>query len=150
MQISRNFYLREFTDSATAKRNGINNAPGESEILNIKRLVRQVLQPLRDMIGASIHISSGYRCEELNEKVGGSEKSQHMRGQAADIQIFSRDLKDVYLMIKNKIPEYDQLIYEFGDWIHVSIKAQGNRKQNLVFERINGKNIRREFIEGEF
>jgi len=150
MQISKNFYLKEFTDSNTAARNGIDNTPGQTEIMNLQRLTRKVLQPLRDMIGVSIHISSGYRCKELNKLVKGANKSQHMFGEAADIQVFAKDLREVYLLIKDKIPEYDQLIYEFGQWIHVSLRVQNNRKENLVFEKIDGKNIRRDFIEGEF
>lgn len=149
-QLSNNFYLKEFTDSNTAARNNIDNTPGETEVINLRRLTRKVLQPLRDMLGCSIHISSGYRCKELNRLVKGSSNSQHLNGEAADIQVFSRDLKEVYLLIKNKIPEYDQLIFEFGQWIHVSLRVQNNRKENLVFEYKNGVKNRRKFIEGEF
>lgn len=45
------------------------------------------LQILRDKIGKPIIINSGYRTKRYNEKVGGSPKSQHMLGKAADIKI---------------------------------------------------------------
>ena len=45
------------------------------------------LEILRDMIGRPIFITSGYRCEKYNSKIGGSQKSYHLKGMAADIWV---------------------------------------------------------------
>ena len=43
------------------------------------------LQELRDMTGAMLVISSGFRCKTHNAKVGGAADSQHALGKAADV-----------------------------------------------------------------
>ncbi len=45
------------------------------------------LQRIRDHFGEAVNISSGYRCPDYNAKVGGSPKSLHPKGKAADIWI---------------------------------------------------------------
>ena len=52
---------------------------------NIEALVANVLDSLREAYGKPIYVNSGYRCEKHNKAVGGVPKSQHMRGEAADI-----------------------------------------------------------------
>ena len=79
------FSLGEFSHSDTAVSLGINNTIPEECEANIERLVHCVLDPLRKQWGLPIRITSGYRCPELNEEVGGVEGSYHMDGCAADI-----------------------------------------------------------------
>ena len=43
------------------------------------------LQLARSLAGVAFVITSGYRCEEHNRKVGGVPKSSHVKGLAADI-----------------------------------------------------------------
>ena len=87
MQLSKNFSLAELIRSNTAVTLGLDNSPPKSVIDNLKTLCERILQPLRDFFGVPITISSGYRCAALNKAVGGSSSSQHMTGEAADIQI---------------------------------------------------------------
>ena len=87
MQLSENFRLKEFIESPTAERLGIDNRPDWEAVINLRNLCREVLQPLRDHEGKPIHINSGYRCQELNEAVHGVGDSQHLRGEAADIHL---------------------------------------------------------------
>ena len=87
MQLSENFRLKEFIESPTAERLGIDNRPDWEAVINLRNLCREVLQPLRDHEGKPIHINSGYRCPELNEAVHGVGDSQHLRGEAADIHL---------------------------------------------------------------
>jgi uncharacterized protein YcbK (DUF882 family) len=142
---SKYFTLEEMTASATAKRKGINNTPSESIKINLQRLVKNVLDPLREEWGAPIIVTSGYRSVRLNAAVGGARSSQHVYGQAADIRTVSdrpedtKKLRD--LLIKLNLP-YDQVIDEFGcDWIHVSHKESGNRGQLLSAKRVKGKTV---------
>lgn len=134
IKISKNFSLEELCRSTTAAAKKMRNEPGKEEIVNLTLLVLHVLQPLRDVIGESIPISSGYRSPALNKLVGGVTNSQHVTGQAADIAIGGNMTKGKqwFNYIKNNLP-FDQLIWEHNKqgvyWIHVSYNKDGNRKQ---------------------
>ena len=97
------FSLGEFSHSDTAVSLGINNTIPEECEANIEHLVHCVLDPLRKQWGLPIRITSGYRCPELNDEVGGVEESYHMEGCAADISAYGPDeetrrLRNVELM----------------------------------------------------
>lgn len=136
------FTYEEMTDSPTARRLGIDNTPGASQIINLQELVANVLDPLREAWGAPIIVTSGYRSTRLNSYVGGTRMSQHVNGQAADIRTLSdkpadnKRLRD--LLIKLNLP-FDQLIDEFKcNWLHVSYKSTFNRGQILSSNRVKG------------
>ena len=60
MIISKNFTLEELYRSETAERMGIDNVPKDKEVIeNLRNLCFEVLQPLRDYVGAPVHINSG-------------------------------------------------------------------------------------------
>ena len=127
MKISKNFILQEFLVTNT----GLNNQLTGDALANIEYLAKNLLQPLRDMYGKPIRITSGYRSADVNKAVGGSTTSQHTKGQAVDI--VADDNKALFDLIKSKF-DFDQLIWEYGTdkqpaWVHVSIKKTGNRKQ---------------------
>jgi len=134
MKLSKNFSLIEITRSSTAKRIGIDNAPNKEHLNNIQTLIREVVQPLRDAIGP-IRISSGYRSPALNRAIGGSNKSQHCKGQALDLQFWENgemNNKKIYDWILSSGVDFDQMINEFDySWIHISFKEFKNRKQVL-------------------
>ena len=100
----------------------------------------QIFEPLRAWYGKPIGISSFYRSPELNKAIGGSKTSQHMKGQAIDIDadIFNNGTsnREIYLWIIKNL-DFDQLIWEYGDdqnpaWVHVSyVSRSRNRKQIL-------------------
>jgi zinc D-Ala-D-Ala carboxypeptidase len=143
MILSKNFSLNEFTKSVSATRNGIDNSPTPEHIRNMQLLAKHVLQPLRDALRQSIRVSSGYRSESLNKLIGGSKRSQHCKGQAADIQ-FKVDGVMNNKIIWNKIIElglpFDQMINEFNySWIHISYNKEHNRKSLLEAYRESGK-----------
>lgn len=123
MQLSKNFHLSEFTRSQTASRQNIINVPNSHHILALKLLCEKVLQPIRDHFDKPVIISSGYRSPELNRAIGGSSKSQHMKGEAADFEITGIDNYELAKWIERNL-NYDQLILEFytgenSGWIHV-------------------------------
>lgn len=127
------FSIRELTESETATRKGIDNTPTAEVKANLTALVANVLDPLREVYGKPIVVSSGYRCARLNRAVGGVAKSQHLTGQAADIRSVSRspaENKKIFdLIVKKKLP-FDQLIDEYGyKWVHVSFCDGKNRRQ---------------------
>jgi uncharacterized protein YcbK (DUF882 family) len=126
IKLSNNFSLSELTRSATASKYHISNTPGSAEISNLTKLSKEILQPIRDAYKKSIHISSGYRCSALNQKVGGVNNSQHLYGQAADIDLGNKENKALFKiavdLIKSKKITVGQLIWENnGSWIHISL-----------------------------
>ena len=128
------FKIREFTRSDIAKRNNIDNTPSKQEEENIVLLVDNILDPLREAYGKPIVVTSGFRCDRLNNLVKGSKKSQHRTGEASDIRTLEdtkEENKKLFdLIIELNLP-FDQLIDEYDyDWIHVSYSSR-NRKQIL-------------------
>ena len=101
---------------------------------NLTALVAAVLDPLRERYGKPINVNSGFRCKELNRLVKGAVNSQHMNGEAADIDTGSKteNKKLAKLIIQMGLP-FDQLIDEANyAWLHVSYKRVGaNRGQIL-------------------
>jgi uncharacterized protein YcbK (DUF882 family) len=75
MKLSKNFVLSEFACH-----------DGSKEIIVDYELV-QLLQKMRDQLGKSIEITSGYRTAAYNKKCGGISTSNHLTGKAADIKI---------------------------------------------------------------
>lgn len=146
MKLSKNFSLSEFTKSQAAIRHGINNQPSPEQIESLRALCINVLQPVRDHHGAVV-ITSGYRSPELNKLIGGSPKSQHMRAEAADIEVSGVSNRELAQWISDNTT-FDQLILEFHDpeqgdnsgWVHVSHTTQGiNRAERLTASRVNGR-----------
>ena len=133
-QITHNFALEELYASSTAKAKGIDNTPTKQAIVNLTHLAVKVLQPLRSGLKEPISISSGYRCPSLNKAVQGVSNSQHMKGEAADINI-GGDMakgKRIFDYIRRNL-HFDQLIWEHNKqgvyWVHVSYCKEGNRGQ---------------------
>ena len=127
------FTYSEMLKSDTALKHKLwNGAPKEAEE-NLRALVNEVLDPLREAYGKPIRVNSGYRCPRLNNLVGGSPNSQHMRGEAADIQPVDGNEADLEVLAQFLIAsgKFDQLIL-YPTFIHVSYRRLGwNRKQIL-------------------
>ena len=132
-QITRNFTDTEFTRSNTAIKNNINNKLPDEYTDNMMRVLN-LLQVIRDSWNAPIIISSGYRCKELNKKVGGASNSDHVYGAAVDFHTVSNTKesnKKLFELIKSLKLPFDQLINEYNyTWVHVSYSPR-NRRQIL-------------------
>jgi hypothetical protein len=100
-------------------------------------VAENLFEKVRNWYGKPIKINSFFRCAEVNKLVGGSATSQHCKGQAIDISTGSKaENKKLFEYIKSSALDFDQLIYEYGDstgpqWVHISLKKTGNRKQIL-------------------
>jgi uncharacterized protein YcbK (DUF882 family) len=129
--ISKNFSWTEMIWSETAERQQIRNVPGEREEKALRRLVEEVLQPLRTAYGMPIRISSGYRCPELNKLVGGVASSQHLKGEAADCVVLDATALLAVLLREGIL--FDQaILYQRSNFLHVSLRAVKNRKMVIV------------------
>ena len=141
--IGRHFKLKHLIYSNTAKNNSINNFPGvdnspsQTEVVeNLRSLMEIVVDPIVD-IYPDLIITSGYRCITLNSRLGGSNTSQHVFGQAVDIQIPGLSTADVYNYIYYQVTGWDQLIWEYPErggssWVHVSYSSRNRRKTTLA------------------
>ena len=144
MKLSENLQLSEVLRSESAKRNGISNMPTPEHIENLKVLAEKVFQPIRDHFGVPIRISSGYRSAALNKKIGGAKVSQHLSGEALDLDNDGTSItnKEIFDFIVENL-DFDQVINEFDySWVHVSYTTKRkNRKQILKAIKKNGKTV---------
>lgn len=145
MKLTTNLSLAEVTYSATALRKGIANEPTVNHLINLKAVAENIFQPCRNHFGKPLRVTSGYRSKELNKAIGGSNNSQHSKGEALDMQSTEGYTnRDLFMFIKDHL-EFDQLIGEFPDdmgefaWVHCSYKTEGNRGEVLVAYKENGK-----------
>ena len=138
MKIAKHFSLDELTFSQTAARAGIDNSPTPAALDNLVRLAG-MLENIRFLLGVPVFVSSGYRCPALNNRVGGAPGSQHCHGLAAD---FTAPAFGSPLAIAEAISGtgmgFDQLIHEYGRWVHVSLPPGGAepRRQRLTIDRL--------------
>jgi len=134
--LSRHFTLEEMLVSGAAARRGIDMTPSPVVKVSLRALCSTILDPLREEIGQAVIVTSGYRPVKLNTLIGGSNTSQHCLGEAADIHVRGWTPMDLAKLIVSMGLPYDQVILEFGQWVHVSHKAFGNqRKQQLTAKR---------------
>lgn len=137
--LSPHFTLEELIRSDVATRKGINNYPYPDVLENLKLLASK-LEVVRAILGRSVLVSSGYRCEELNAAVGGSKTSTHMTGLAADFTCpaFGTTPEVFAKLREHKLDlDYDQLILEFPPtgWVHIGFAAMGKvaRGSDLMY-----------------
>lgn len=138
MRLTENFTLEEFAYSQTATRKQIDNTPSGPIIKNIKELCVNILQPLRDKLKKPVIITSGYRSEALNIQIGGALNSQHCLGEAADIIVPGVSPVDLYAYILRSDLDYDQIILEFNEWVHISYSKNIRRHAALIARHIYG------------
>mgnify|MGYP000135465795 FL=1 len=141
MRLTNNFTLSELTKSQAAERCGFDNNPDKEQVASLVLLCEHVLQPIRDHFQKPVVISSGYRSPNVSRQIGSSSKSQHCKGQAADMEIPGISNKELADFIYENLP-FDQVILEFHNpeeinsgWVHVSYVGDENRYAYLIAER---------------
>lgn len=130
MKLGEYFTLEEMIHSDTAISAGIKNQPNTAQTEALRKLVINILDPLRKAAGKPIRVSSGFRSEAVNRLVRGSLTSQHNLGEAADITIPGLTNAQIIELVKKQKLPFDQMIEEFGRWIHISYGPR-NRRQIL-------------------
>ena len=147
MHLSPHFTLLEMTKSQTAVRRGIANElnpdkPGDAGIIgDLRHLCLDILEPVRVAFGVPFSPSSGYRSPALNAALGSKPTSQHILGQAVDLELPGVPNVRLARWIRDHL-KYDQLILEFHEpgipasgWVHVSLKEVGNRRRVLTINK---------------
>ena len=145
--ISKHITWEEATKSATAEKKEIANVPSEVEIVAMKKLAKEIFEPLREWAGEPIRVNSFYRSAELCEAIGSKATSQHTKGQAIDIDAMGKKTNaDLFNYIKDNL-DFDQLIWEYGDdenpdWVHISyVGVNSNRNRILKAVKKDKKTI---------
>ena len=144
--ISKHVSLREGIFSQTATRRDLDNNPNEEQLENMKLIAEKIFEPLREWVGGPIKINSFFRGLPLNTAIGGAKSSQHMKGQAMDIDdTFGHATNaEMYRWVKENL-DFDQMIWEFGDdknpnWVHISyVSPEKNRNRCLLAYKEKGK-----------
>ena len=148
--ISEHISYKEATRSSTAIRHGLDNTPTDNELKVMTLVATKLFEPLRKGLGDKpIFISSFFRSEKVNKKVGGSKKSGHKIGNSIDVDADVYKIKgitnlEIFNFVKNNL-EFDQLIWEYTnedgspEWVHMSYRRFNNRNETLKAIKTNGK-----------
>lgn len=143
--ITKNFSLAELTHSNTAKARGISNTPNDTHKANLIASAKNLWQPVRDILGVPMIVSSGYRSERLNKAVNGSKTSAHSHGFAIDFTApkFGNTraiAKKLATELKARGIKFDQLILEFPDsgssWIHLGYKSPSGKQRGQLLTAV--------------
>ena len=143
IRLTDHFTLAEMLDSDKAVIKGYTEQffPSAGVIQNLRLLCENVLEPLREQADRPVNVSSGYRCQRVNAQVGGSFTSQHMTGQAADFKVSGLTIPQTIELIRALDLPFDQLINEFGRWVHVSYSARDRRQVMIASKNRYNKTI---------
>ena len=144
--ISKHISYKEATFSQTALRRDLDNTPSDEQLKCMEEVAENLFEPLREWVGGPIKVNSFFRGEPVNTAIGGYRKSQHMKGQAIDIDdtFGYKTNAEMYHYIKDNL-DFDQMIWEFGDddnpnWVHISyVSPEENRNRCLKAYKEKGK-----------
>ena len=138
--LSEHFTWAEATHSEPAIRLGIDNTPPLSVRGNIRATAAK-MDRLRKFVGQPIHVTSWYRCFDLNRALRSRDNSAHVQGWAVDFVAprygTTEQLFDLLAPLALDMGA-DQIIREFagsarGGWVHVSFDPRA-RGQKLVID----------------
>lgn len=135
-RLTEHFTLEEL---AATEHRDIDNTP-PPEIIEALTRTAQGLERIRTLVGAPIVVSSGYRCPALNSAIGGARASQHLRGEAADINAIGIRPAELARRIYEARYELDvdQVILEYGRWVHVSFSDRPRRVALTIRSKAEG------------
>lgn len=140
MKLTPHFSLEELIASEVAARKHIDNHPPQDVLANIIALAEGLEQVRTALGGHPILVTSGYRSPQLNEAVGGSKNSAHMQGLAADfICPHVGTPFDICMAIVASDIQFDQLIHEYGRWVHIAFAAPGKQPRGECLSIFNAK-----------
>ena len=141
--LSQHFTFGMMTNTENRNLLEQNRQEGLKYLDNLKKLCNDILEPIILLIGP-MFITSCFRCPALNGSIGGAKNSQHTVAEAADTH-YNIPLNEAYNKIMASNIPYCQLIFEFTQWVHISICDStfypGKVRQNLDASRVNGETV---------
>ena len=128
--------------SSTAIKNMIDNRPDFVQCKNIEHFYINIVQKLEEMFFNKLIINSWFRNKELNELVGGSKNSSHLKGQAIDFYIENTDIEKVFKNISDNgnIIFHKMILYKKRGFIHIG--------WNYDLDKINARILYKKFKNG--
>ena len=100
---------------------------GSGQLMDTKLL--NMIDEAREIYGKPIHVTSGYRTEAHNRKVGGVDSSSHLKGLAIDVACVRSD--DRFKMLNALLEVGFNRIGVAGTFIHVDIDK--DKSQNVIW-----------------
>jgi len=135
MNLSEHFTLEEATHSDTAIRMGLDNQPNIRQLENMK-VTAVKLEQVRTATGP-LNVNSWLRLPEVNVAVGGSKVSSHMDGWAIDVSSSKLTPYELCQVVKKAGIKFDQIIHEFGKWMHISFAPEMRQQELTIFRPEN-------------
>lgn len=109
--VAEHFKLKEFRCN-----NGARNIKLDPQLV-------ELCQKIRDELGKPLHVNSGFRTEGYNREIGGAQKSQHVRGTAADLTPRGGvTVRQLYLVAKKFNPGG---LGGYDNFVHVDVRKDG-------------------------
>lgn len=140
-RLSRHFTLAEAMASNTARKLGIDNTPPDEIVPRLAFVAETILERIRANYGVPIVFDGGlswYRCPALNRAVGGARNSQHVTGEAVDVEVRGVSNIELAYFVRDHL-DFDQLILENWDgvtpssgWVHVSATLTGRHRREVL------------------
>lgn len=88
----------------------------------------EVLLDVRDFFGKPVLITSGNRCKKHNKKIGGSPRSQHLLGKAADIVVIGIEPSAVYEYLCGQYSDRHGIgLYKEQQFVHIDVREDEKR-----------------------
>lgn len=134
-EITKHFKFEDFTFSETAIRKGIDNTPSDA-VAERLGIVAHRMEFIRETLDLPVIITSGYRSPEVNKLVGGSARSAHCEGWAVDFRCpaFGTPYQVAMRVSAMGLP-FDQLIHEYGSWVHISFDPAMRLQRWTIFDK---------------
>lgn len=142
IKASNNFTVNELLHSDTAVAKGVENFPSIQDFKNLMNAVEHLWQPVRELLGHPVSVTSAYRNPTVNKLVGSSGSSAHLVGYAMDFRCpMFGNTSDVVKFLTKELPKrgikFDQLILEYrnspNSWVHLAWKNQRGQQRSQVF-----------------
>lgn len=145
--LSPHFTLAELTASSVAMRQNIDNRPPPEIVEHLKHTAEH-MERVREVLGYPITVTSGYRCLQLNRAIGSTDTSAHVKGYAVDFRCpgFGTPFEIAQKLASSPVMDTcDQLIHEFGEWVHISFdpnsKVSATNKVITIHKLHDGRKV---------
>jgi hypothetical protein len=150
-KLSEHFTLGEMATTEVRRFQAVNLDYARKHIKQLRKLCTW-LEDIREVLGGTpLIIHSGIRCPELNAYIGGTERSQHMLGEAVDFHPalpmqMTTAFERIWEAQREGALSFGQLLLEDGDddgeysWIHLSLGSPWREAERCnQVARVNGR-----------
>ena len=127
--MTKHFSFNELTNTSNVELLEANRESAKAFMKQLK-YVAGTLEEIRAVLGVPLRVTSGFRSNALNKRVGGSATSGHTKGLCADIQPIGMSIEDAFELIKfnkDKCPSLKKCIKEKvggSEWLHIETKTE--------------------------